>query len=99
MNETTAPTPNHNPGDTVEVDNIDHFVTILTGWHTNKVKLLQHMIDLPDGTEMESDGGVKLMLSGDVLAGFQAGIALALMELGTLPFAAEVEVNASAIEH
>lgn len=86
--------PNYNPGDTVEVDNLDHFVTILTDWHTNKVKILQHMVSLPEGTEMESDGGIKLVLSGDVLAGFQAGIGLALMELGTLPFAAEPEEDA-----
>ena len=97
MTNTKEPTtPNHNPGDTVEVDNLDHFVAILTGWHTSKVKMLQHMTTLPEGTEMESESGTKLVLSGDVLAGFQAGIGLALMELGTLPFAAEPEADSPA---
>lgn len=97
MNVSKEPTtPNHNPGDTVEVDDLDHFVTLLIGWHTNKVKVLQHMATLPEGTEMESEDGIKLMLSGDVLAGFQAGIGLALMELGTLPFAVEPETEPEA---
>ena len=85
-------TPNHNPGDTVEIDNIDHFVAILTGWHAGKVKTLQHMLEIPEGTEMLVDGSASgVILTGDMLAGFQAGIGLALMELGTLPFTAEPE--------
>lgn len=99
MNETTAPTPNHNPGDTVEVDNIDHFVTILTGWHTKKVAILEHMANVPEGTVMTTEGGTDVVMKGMFRDGFKAGIALALMELGTLPFAAEVEADAPAIEH
>lgn len=87
-------TPNHNPVDTVEVDNIDHFVAILTDWHSGKVKTLQHMAEIPPGSEMETEGGITVVMHGEFLDGFKAGIGLALMELGTLPFAAEPEAVA-----
>ena len=45
---------------------------------------------MPDGSVMETNG-IKATLTGDLLAGFKAGIELALMELGTLPFAYETE--------
>lgn len=80
---------NPNKNNIVEVTNIDHFVALLTAWHLKKVSILQHMVSLPEGTEMQSSEGTTLVLSGDILAGFKAGIALSLMELGSLPFAAQ----------
>lgn len=85
------PTPNHNEGDTVEVDDIHHFVAITTSWHAKKVAVLQHMLQVPAGTEMTTEGGTEVVLEGAFLDGFKAGLGLALMELGILPFAAEVE--------
>lgn len=75
---------------TLEIDDLDQFVTILVGWHNEKVKVLEHMLEIPEGTVMESDGK-EAILTGDVLAAFKAGIELTLMELGTLPFAYETE--------
>lgn len=88
MNADTS-TPNHNPGDTVEVDDLDHFVMILSDWHSKKVKMLEHMLMIPEGTVMTTEAGIDVTLSGKFRDGFQAGIGLALMELGCLPFAVE----------
>lgn len=81
--------------ETIAVTSLDGFVKLLTGWHGKKVALLRHMQDLPDGSEMVVDSGLAteatVLMTGERLAGFKEGIDLALMELGTLPFLAEVE--------
>lgn len=82
MTEATQP-------DTLEVTDLDQFVKVLTAWHENKVKTLEHMSKLPPGTKMQIGEGKEVDLDGDMLLGFQAGITLALIELGILPFSAE----------
>lgn len=76
--------------DTLVIEDMNQFVQILVAWHSEKVKVLEHMMEVPDGSVMETNG-IKATLTGDLLAGFKAGIELALMELGTLPFAYETE--------
>ena len=78
------------PPDFHTTNDLDTFFGLLTGWHKNKVDTLNHMKDVPEGTEvsMEGDDSPPIILSGDMLAGFQLGIELSLMELGTLPFEA-----------
>ena len=76
---------------TIEIDDLEQFVKIMAGWHGQKVKTLKHMLEVPDGTEMivGEDDPTKVILTGDMLAGFKAGIELSLIELGTLPFVYE----------
>lgn len=76
---------------TIEINDLDQFVRIMAGWHGQKVKTLKHMLEVPDGTEMivGEDDPTKVILTGDMLAGFKAGIELSLIELGTLPFVYE----------
>ena len=76
--------------DTLVIEDMNQFVQILVAWHSEKVKVLEHMLQVPDGSVMETNG-IEATLTGDMLAGFKAGIELALMELGTLPFAYETE--------
>ena len=76
--------------DTLVIEDMNQFVQILVAWHSEKVKVLEHMLQVPDGSVMETNG-TKATLTGDLLAGFKAGIELALMELGTLPFAYETD--------
>lgn len=75
------------------IQDINHFAALLRDWHTGKVSLLEHMLTIPDGTEMVIDGGDPKPLTGDTLTGFKAGLSLALMELGTLPFVYETEAE------
>ncbi len=76
--------------DTLVIEDMNQFVQILVAWHSEKVKVLEHMLQVPDGTVMETNG-IDATLAEDLLIGFKAGIELALMELGTLPFAYETE--------
>lgn len=82
---------------TIEIQDLNQFVQMLAGWHEKKVKTLQHMLGVPDGTEMVvgEENPTKVILTGDMLAGFKAGIELSLMELGELPFLYETESEAA----
>lgn len=83
---------------TIEIQDLNQFVQVLVGWHEKKVKTLQHMSAVPEGTDMifgEGDDTKTVTLTGDMLAGFKAGIELSLMELGELPFLYETEPEAA----
>lgn len=79
----------------LKIESVSQFVGLLMAWHAHKVKVLEHMISVPENTEMSIDGGKTVALTGEMLQGFKAGIALSLMELGTLPFVA-IEEDAPA---
>ena len=79
--------------ETVVVADIDQFIQLLSGWHQNKVKTLEHMLGVPEGIEVTFNDEAPQILTGDLHKGFVMGLSLALMELGTLPFAAEMEVD------
>ena len=70
----------------IDVESLDDFVHMLVSWHGHKHAILTHMLELPDGTSMQVGEDEPVAMTGDMLAGFKAGIQLALMELGTLPF-------------
>ena len=74
----------------VEVNTLDQFVRFLTQWHMEKCAAVQHLKEVPDGATFEIDGK-ELVLTGANMEGFKFGIEMTLMQLGTLPFVAEVE--------
>jgi hypothetical protein len=90
MTESTEDTTQAKP-ETVEVEDLDTFVRILSGWHARKVAQLEHYLKVPDGQVIQIGDDPELTLTGAVLRAFQAGINTALMEVGVLPFAFEVE--------
>ena len=73
----------------IPIQNIDHFIHLIVGWHNKRVALLQHMLTLPAGTEMQVNETESVVMDGERLEGFKAGLGLALMELGDLPFVVE----------
>lgn len=79
--------------ETIEIYDLGQFVKYLTAWHSHKVKILEHMLSIPEDSEMVVDGGSasSVIMTGDMLAGFKAGVELALIELGTMPFGYELE--------
>lgn len=82
------------PSAMIPVDNIHEFVHFLNGWHQERVKQLRHMIEMPEGITMIVGEGAEeksVTMEGQLLAGFKAGVELALMQLGTLPFSVELE--------
>ena len=76
---------------TLEVVNLNQFVTLLSKWHENRVAQLEHLLEIPEGTEASLNDEVSVELKGDVRTGFLIGITLGLAQLGTLPFAVEME--------
>lgn len=70
------------------IDDLDQFINILHIWHGRKVKVLQHMLNIPEGTVMALEDK-NIQLTSDVRTAFIEGIKLALHELGTLPFTVE----------
>lgn len=89
--EKVPPLPQEPAPNLVEVADLNQFVTMLTAWHSTKVALLKHMLNVPEGTLTAFDEENYVSLSGDLRAGYQAGLTIALSELGTLPFLAELE--------
>lgn len=80
--------------DMVDVNTIDQFAEYVTRWHHNKVAVLRHMQGIPAGSEMEVTIGDKaktIVLDGELMAAFQAGLELALIEIGNLPFGVSTE--------
>ena len=92
MNEPQIDQPLPIP-DIIEIDDLSQFVQILTSWHAEKCALVQHWLAVPEDTAFEINDET-LVLTGPALAGFKFGIEMAMMQLGTLPFIAEIEDEA-----
>lgn len=82
------------PSPIVEVTDIDQMVRILIEWNKQKVAILQHMIELPDATQVDIEEDNPIVLTGDVKRAFQLGIQLSIEELGNLPFTIDNNENA-----
>lgn len=82
-------TTNTEKPELVQVQDIHTFIALTARWHSNKVAVLEHMLNVPEGTTIQSNGGSEIALEGAMLDGFKAGLGLALMELGQLPFVTE----------
>ena len=85
--------------ETIEVNDLDKFVHLLAGWHTNRVARVKHLLDVPETTEVAIGEDAPVPMTGDFRKGFQLGISLALSELGDLPFVAEIEESQTATKH
>lgn len=77
--------------ETLYVEDIDHFTQILFAWHENKVKVLEHMLQIPQDAQVILNDEEPILMTAEMHAGFLLGITISLMELGQLPFAAEVD--------
>lgn len=97
--ETNSPTPTAlELAGVVQVDDLDQFVKHLTAWHGAKVAQTMHLLEVPEGAAFEIGEGpdaIGIVLAGEVLKGFKFGVQMALMQLGTLPFVAEMEDGAA----
>lgn len=74
---------------TVEVMDLNEFVSLLTNWHQTRVAQLEHLLTIPEGTEASLGEDKNIVLSGDSLTGFLIGLTTGLSHLGKLPFVAE----------
>jgi hypothetical protein len=93
----TAITKAH--AESIEVNDLNDFVKILSGWHQERVKVLQHLMTIPDtGVQIELEGQ-DTPLVGEYRKGFIFGLNVALGELGKLPFVAEMETPSDTQAH
>jgi hypothetical protein len=75
--------------ETVEIDDLNQFVFLLSNWHQDRINILKQMMEIPQGFEVELEGEAPMPLTGDLHKGFKIGLIVALSELGVLPFVAE----------
>ena len=87
MTSPEAPTP----PETIEVETLEQFASIMSGWHGNRIQRLRHMISIPLGSKVQVDDGKHLLMKGNLRKGFILGLQIAIGELGTLPFAAQYD--------
>lgn len=78
-----------NKPETVEIDDLNQFVFLLSNWHQDRVTILKQMMEIPQGFEVSLEDGEPMALTGDLHKGFKIGLIVALSELGVLPFVAE----------
>lgn len=87
-----------NPDDPVErldltqpivLETFHDFVRVLFNWHGEKIKRMQQMRDIDAGITLEFNG-IDHPMDGEFGKGFRIGIQIGLMELGKLPFMAEI---------
>lgn len=76
--------------DLFQVEDLDQFVQILTVWHAEKCAAVQHLLTVPEGSTFEIEGK-ETVLVGSALDAFKLGIEMTMMQLGSLPFVAEME--------
>ena len=78
------------------ITTIDQFAELVSQWYDNRQKAVKYLLTVPDGVEFERASGPdqppeKMLMTGDLMKGFKFGVELALMQLGDLPFVAELE--------
>ncbi len=80
----------------VEVTDPAQLADLMAVWLKDKVDLLNHLSTIPDGVSMKviSDDGQATedyVMEGDLKKGFQFGLAIAITEIGKLPFSTGFE--------
>ena len=78
----------------VPITTVDGMAIAITAWNKKQVALLNHMQEVPAGTDMHF-GDETIKLEGDTLKGFKVGLAIGLELLGKLPFQVIVEEDDS----
>ena len=87
------------PDELLVVSDLNQFIGMLRAWHENRVSTLNHMMEIPSGTEVTFNKDEPIVLEGDLLRGFCMGITLSLMELGELPFTDNPEETTSTVSN
>lgn len=75
--------------DVIMIESVDDFASLIATWHHNRVSQLHMALNAPDDVEIQfslAEGEPEVTMNADNLAGFKAGLALALNLFGKLPF-------------
>jgi hypothetical protein len=93
----TATTEPAEDPDTIFVTSIDDFATHIAAWHEVKVKLLKHLLRVPEGATFKI-GEDELALTGNAHKAFKLGIELAILQIQELPFDVDRPTNESHLQ-
>lgn len=80
---------------------IKHFAHLIVEWHENRLQTIEDLINTPKDKGLKihnEEDGSDIIIEGDKLAGFMAGMHVAKMILGKLPFTMEDPTAATADE-
>lgn len=69
----------------VPVTSVDAMVGLLAAWNHKQLKLLNHMKEIPEGSEVEVEDST-IKLEGDTLKAYKLGLSVGQELLGKLPF-------------
>lgn len=77
--------------DIIPAESVEQFAHVITAWHAQKMKELEQALVVPAGVGVEvtdEKTGVveEVMLTGDALKAFRAGLSTAMAAFGNLPF-------------
>ena len=92
--EANVPQQAANEEQTAPIKSLDQFASLITNWNANTVALLQHMMEIPEGTKVEivKEGKTETMeMSGTMREGFLLGLFVAMSEIKELPFSSRNE--------
>ena len=92
--EANVPQQATNEQQTAPIESLDQFANLITNWNANNLALLQHMMEIPEGTKVEivKEGKTEtLEMSGDMREGFCLGLFVAMSEIKELPFGSRTE--------
>lgn len=79
---------------TAPIESLDQFANLVINWNANNLALLQHMMEIPEGTKVEivKEGKTETMeMSGPLREGFRLGLFVAMSEIKELPFGSRTE--------
>ena len=73
----------------ISSDDIEKLALVVCSWHKHSIAKLDHLTKIPEGSEMEVDACETIVLSGDTLKAFIAGIYASKSIFNELPFVVE----------
>lgn len=76
-----------------EIQNMDGFAQLIMAWHRAMLHDAKNLLNVPDGSPMifeenDGDGGKEIILTGDALNAFRAGVVATIAMFTKLPFEA-----------
>lgn len=75
----------------IPVKDTNQLASVIVQWHTLQLARTEHMLNVPEGTEVEFEDGENLVLEGKVLSAYRLGLQVALHNFRELPIAAQFE--------
>ena len=74
---------------------LDQFAEQILVWQAQKMAELNHMLSIPEGTRVSLNAGESVVLEGEAMKAYRAGVSLAMVQFDKLPFSVEFETDST----